>query len=303
MSRKQTLYEVLAVSPTATAQEIQDAYQQRWNALQLEKDALSSEDFNFRQQLLTLARSTLSNPDERSYYDVKLANTSTPDETDWKTNALIVSTSHDGLARRADTLALHADALALRAEAMAIRAGPPGGALPPSGGEKSPIKRTVTIVGTVVATLMVLQMIAMFFSARSQQAAKLAEEKIIIQEYYQAYGVRPASVAEVRRLEAENRRKASEESAAERAVQKEEYEKRQAEEEYRRSREDVKRLADQVTYDLNRSAEAARIEEAEAAIRKQRQIDEEARRKEEAAEAESLRLRRLNEKWQRALAE
>jgi len=299
MSPKQTLYEVLAVSPTASTQEIQDAYQHRWNALQLEKATLSSEDFSFRQQLLTLARSTLSNPDERSYYDAKLANTVVPDNADWKSNALTVTTNNDSLSRQADTLALHADALALRAQAMAIRAGLPGGALPASSGEKSPIKRTVVIIGTVVATLMLLQMIAMYFSARSQQEAKMAEEKIIIQEYYQTHGVRPASAAEVRLLEAENRRKESEERAAERAVQKEEYEKRQAEAETRRSQEDVKRLADQVSADLARAEEAARIEEAEAAARKQRQVEEEARRKEEA---ENLRLRRLNEKWQRTLA-
>ena len=307
MSPKQTLYEVLAVSPTASAQEIQDAYQQKWNALLLEKDSLSLEDFNFRQQLLTLARSTLSNPDERSFYDIKLANAVAPNETDemeWKANALMVSASSDNLSRRADTLALHADALALRAEAMAIRAGLPGGALPPSAdGAKSPIKRTVAIIGTVIATLMVLQMIAMYFSARSQQAAIKAEEKVIIQEYYQTYGVRPESVAEVRRLEAENRRKASEESAAERAVQKEEFEKRQAEEEYQRSREEVKQLADEVSADLIRAEEAIRIEEAEAAeadARKKRQLEEEAQRKEEA---ENLRLRRLQEKWQRSLAD
>ena len=299
MSRKQTLYEVLAVMPTASAQEIQDAYQQRWNALQLEKDALSPEDFNFRRQLLTLARSTLSSPDERSFYDIKLANTAAPDNADWKANALMVTTNKDSLSRQADTLALQADALALRAQAMAIRAGLPGGALPASSGAKSPIKRTVFIIGTVVATLMVLQMIGMFFSARNQQAAKMAEEKAIIQEYYQTHGVRPASAAEVRLLEAENRRKESEERAAERAVQKEEYEKRQAEAEYERSREDVKRLADQVSTDLIRAEEAARIEEAEAAARKQRLVEDEARRKEEA---ENLRLRRLNEKWQRSLA-
>ena len=299
MSPKQTLYEVLAVSPTATTQEIQDAYQLRWNALQLEKATLSSEDFSFRQQLLTLARSTLSNPDERSYYDIKLANTAAPDDTDWKANALMVSPTNDSLSRQADTLALHADALALRAQAMAIRAGLPGGALPSSSGAKSPVKRTVVIVGTVIATLMVLQMISMFFGARNQQAAKMAEEKAIIQEYYQTHGVRPASAAEVRLLEAENRRKESEQRAAERAVQKEEYEKRQAAAEYERSREDVKQLADQVSADLARAEEAARIEEAEAAARKHRQVEEEARRKEEA---ENQRLRRLNEKWQRTLA-
>lgn len=299
MSPKQTLYEVLALLPTASAQEIQDAYQQKWNALQLDKDALSPEDFNFRQQLLTLARSTLFSSDERSYYDIKLANTTAPEDAGWKANALMVSANSDSFSRRADTLALHADALALRAEAMAIRAGLPGGALPPSSGAKSPIKRVVVIIGTVVATLMVLQMIAMFFSARSQQAAIKAEEKAIVEEYYQTYGVRPASVAEVRRLEAENRRKESEERAAERAAQKEEHEKRQAEAEYERSREEVKRLADKVTYDLNRAEEAARVEEVEAAARKQRQIEGEARRKEEA---ENLRLRRLQEKWQRSLA-
>ena len=50
MSPKQTLYEVLAVSPTASAEEIQGAYRQRWSALQLEKDALNSEDSNFRRK-------------------------------------------------------------------------------------------------------------------------------------------------------------------------------------------------------------------------------------------------------------
>lgn len=306
MSPKQTLYEVLAVSPTASIQEILEAYQQRWNALQAEKATLSAEDFSFRQQLLTLARSTLGNPDERSYYDAKLASTSAPEVTGLKSSALMVSANSDSLsrhadtlARHADTLALHADALALRAEAMAIRAGLPGGALPPSSGAKSRVWRTVMIVATVIACLMVLQMISMYFGARRQQEAMKAEEKIIIQEYYQTYGVRPASAAEARLLEAERRRKESEERAAERAVQQEEFEKRQAENEYERSREEVKRLGDQVTSDLNRAEEAARIEEAEAAAKKQRQLDEEARRKEEA---EALRLQQLKEKWQRTLS-
>ena len=184
MSPKQTLYEVLAVSPTASAQEIQDAYQQKWNALQLEKSALSSEDFNFMQQILNLARSTLSNPDERSYYDAKLARTVAPDDVVWTPNAVMVSTNKESLSRRADTLALHADPLALRAEAMAIRAGLPGGAGPMPSGVKSPVKRTVAIVGTVVATLMVIQMMSMFFAARTQDGSMKAEEKVIIQEYY-----------------------------------------------------------------------------------------------------------------------
>ena len=300
MSPKQTLYEVLAVSPIATVQEIQDAYQRKWDAAQLEKNALSPEDFNFRLQLLNLARSTLSNPDERSYYDAKLANPGAPDNIAWKANAVIVSADNRNLSRRADTLALHADALALRAEAMAIRAGLPDGVAPLSSGAKSPVKRTVVIIGTVVATLMAIQMISMFFAARSREAAMKAEEKIIIQEYYQTYGVRPASAAEARLLEAENRRKESEQRAAEREVQQEEYEKRRAETETQRSRDEVKRLADQVTADLSRAEEEARREEAEAAARKQRQIEEEAQRKEEA---ENLRLRRLQEKWQRSSSE
>ena len=303
MSPKQTLYEVLAVSPTASAQEIQDAYQQKSNALQLEKDALSAEDFNFRQQILTLARSTLSNPGERSYYDAKLANSMAPDDADWNANAVIVSANNAVLSGRADTLALHADALALRAEAMAIRAGLPGGVAPSVPAEKSPIKRTVVIVGTVVATLMVIQMMSMYFAAGRQEGAMRAEEKAIIQEYYQTHGVRPASVAEVHLLEAENRRKEREQRAGERELQQQEYEERKADEERQRSREDVKRLADQVSADLFRAEQAIRREEAEAAeaaARKQRQLDEEARRDEEA---ENMRVQRLREKWQRSASQ
>ena len=51
-------------------------------------------------------------------------------------------------------------------------------------GVKSPVKRTVAIVGTVVATLMVIQMMSMFFAARTQDGSMKAEEKVIIQEYY-----------------------------------------------------------------------------------------------------------------------
>jgi hypothetical protein len=117
---------------------------------------------------------------------------------------------------------------------------------------KSSVTKSLVFIGLLSVMGMVLQMIFMRMAVTNQPSAfqRSAEDKVVIQEYYQTHGVRPASREEVDLLEREKQRKSSEANEAKRKQQ-------QAELEQRRFEQETRRRADEVSAALRRSEEEA----------------------------------------------
>lgn len=299
MGKKQTLYEILGVSRGAAEQELQLAFDLKVQDLQALQGTLAHEDYDFRRQELYLARDTLMDPVLRRGYDEKLAAAEPPPAPALRLQDALPDpgTDGDGLARRADALALRAEALALRADALALRgdadgASPglaaPGVTDPMADSWRAPVRKILVAIGVAVVAVMAVHLTLMFSSARRVQAATAAaaaaakaEEQLVIQEYYQKYGVRPASAAEARLLEQEQLRK--EREAAEEARRKENEENATI-----RFQEESRRLGERVSNEVYAAEERLRREESiqkarTEAEQHQRDAAEQARINEEQA--------------------
>lgn len=300
MSRKKTLYEILEVPANASSHDIRAAHRRKLQKLQSAEAGISREDFAYRLQMLKLALDTLSDPALRWEYDEKLMSRP-PSAEAAPAQVPAVPADDDPLARRADVLALRADALALRADAMSIKGdvsllrgddGPQPLASRFLSGLKSPLRATVVVVGSLAAIAMLAQTAFVFFAVRHNEdataAAARAEEQVVIQDYYQRYGERPASAAEARLLEQERQRQENEARAEER-------EKEKTEERARRFQEEAKREGERISAELRYAEEQLRHEEE----RKKAQKEEEEQRR-QAAEEE--RLQRERERWDRVLS-
>lgn len=298
MNRKKSLYEILEVSPNATSEEIQAAHQRVSQKLRSEETKLNREDFDFKLKIVNLAVATLADPVSRESYDASLAAIIPPVRGASSRNAVAVQSAT--MLRKAEAMALRADAMALRADALAIRADVPGARIEDShqsalsrvlSSLKTPLKRIFIAFGTLAATAMVIQVAFLYFAVRKTEhtegAAAKAEEKIIIQEYYQEHGVRPKSAIEASLLEQENRRRENELRAAER-------ERQRTEEEERRFHESFRRTAEQVSADLRYAEQNAQREEAY----KKAQLEQERLLRDQA---ERDRAVREQEKWQNIL--
>lgn len=69
---KKTLYQVLDLPANAASQDIQAAYEQQSHRLQSQAGKVTPEELTYRQQLLDVARDTLSDPVMRRDYDDRL---------------------------------------------------------------------------------------------------------------------------------------------------------------------------------------------------------------------------------------
>lgn len=299
MTRKPTLYELLEVPVDASADTIREAWQAKVDALHVGIGSIDIDEIDYRQTLLSSARDTLLDPMLRSVYDASLAERADGAATATPAPSLqMTPVSPEQVAQRVDALTLKADALAIKAEALAIKADldpyrdPPSFGSRPAADSSWPIKRIVMAVGVVAAAWMVLQTFTTYSAAKKaaavQQAfeaaetvSSKAEEKIIVEEYFRKYGVRPASAAEARQLENQRQRE-------EQAARDEERAKKRAEDEAKRFEQESRREAERVSSDLRRAEESAKRDEEYA--RRQR---EEAERR--AQEEERIRIeRKLN---------
>lgn len=299
MGSKPTLYELLGVSQHADVSEIQAAYQRKVGVLESARGGMTSQAFDDQSQLLRVALSTLSDAAARFGYDAKLnARVRQPQ------GALVAQAVPAPVASaqaHADALALRADALALRADAMMIRAGihlPDGGAPgmveKVASGSVTALKRVVSAIGLLVIVGVGFFIATRFFqgdaSVRRSAMEVKASEQVVLQEYYQTHGVRPANMAELELLQADQRRRDNEAKLVGQDREKQEREARQFEEESRRR-------ADQVAENLRRAEEAAKSEA-------ERQRYEDLRKKElerQQAEAEQRRIDREKAQWQEVL--
>jgi curved DNA-binding protein CbpA len=246
---KKSLYELLKVPQNASTEDIQAAHARQLAALMAEQ---GTADIDFRMQVLKLALTTLTSPSSRLAYDAKLALDKAEQDT-LVTNAEATRPGPgmpDGWESR---LPPEAEALVRKAR----RAADPDEERQSPGvwllaNLKSSVTKSLVFIGLLAVMGMVLQMVFMRSALRNSpdELQRTAEDRAVIQEYYQTHGVRPASREEAELLSSENRRKETEAREAEQQQRKVEQERLDFERETRRR-------ADEVSAALRRSEEEA----------------------------------------------
>ncbi|MDO8991102.1 MAG: hypothetical protein Q7U91_15875, partial [Sideroxyarcus sp.] len=260
----------------------------------------------FTLKIINVAFNTLSVQRTRDAYDARLAALNPPASAATSLSMVPITPGDEAASLKAEAMSLRAEAMSLKAEAVSLRAdvmalkvdsgyqSPSDGVLDKTLSFLSPFKRVLTVLGSLVAMGLVVQVI--FLLLMNRQAAQVvdgnahSQDKVILQDYYQQTGVRVNSIAEMELMEAANRR----EEQAQRAEKEQERAKQEQEREYERFVRESRRDGEKISADLRRAEERARDEEE----RKQRQLMEEARWKEEQ---ESLRIEREKERWRRVL--
>lgn len=267
MANKKSLYEILELTRDASYPEISASHERLLQALESRQPTLSREDFTLQRRLLKVAHSTLSTPLSRDAYDAHLHHRSEPAGSDSTALALSTSAQQSAAQIRAEALLMRADALSLRADALGLKADLASGRLAAGAGlAEGPIasrllsyfKTALLTLGTLAAVGMVIQVVFMFTVNRqaleAARAPMASDEKTYLQEYYQTWGVRPATRAEAEAMDAE--RRANEE--AKRAQQRIETEKKKAEKLERDFETESRKRAEQVSAELQRAQERAR---------------------------------------------
>ncbi len=289
---KQTLYEILGVSPAATLVEIKAAHHAQTRALVSGETGLSKEDVNFRLQVLDMALNTLSAPWSRDAYDAEMAARTRATTR----NLPVTSGSPPSDSGRFNAIAL-ADAIhqsyrtdLQRTEvtsSLSIFAGSAATSV-------SVARKIFRAFGGLLALFFVFKAATAMFVATHQpdlyakEKAK-AEELVIIQDYYQKHGIRPATRAEAEKLEAQARQ--------------EQYEASRIEADRRRDEENARRFAESgrmEAQEISREREFAEARAREEEERK-RQHEEWAKQQEEQKrQLEQERARReANERLRR----
>jgi curved DNA-binding protein CbpA len=219
MKQQKTLYELLETSPSATHAEIILAYQKLSQRLESGVPGLSQEDMDIQLKVIKQAYETLANDRTRVAYDAVLASRSTPDKP----------------------------AISFPEETkMEIANWTPMKFLSPL---IASLKAIVLII--LIGILLLIYRNAMHArndaESSASVASKQAEEKVILQEYYQENGIRPGSKIEADLLEVEARKKAEERRRSEEQERK-----------YKQFEEEGRRRADEVSANLRQAEEEAR---------------------------------------------
>ena len=303
MTNKKSLYEILEVANGATYAEIRASNARLLHSLESQQSVLTREDYNIQLRLLKVAFSTLSTPMSRDAYDAHLSMGKESAKPQSSALAISAPVNQSAAAVRAEALLIRADAMALRAEAMGLKADLISGyAEPPADQDAHPVfgylrksSRTVLLtLGTLVAIGMVFKVAFMVTrnvqSDQTVNARSPIEDKAFLQEYYQTWGVRPASRAEAELMDAERRNNED----AKRAQRQADDSKRTAEQAERKFEEESRRRGDQVSAELQYAEERA----SQARLQDERRKENE---KDMKAEAERQRLAAEHAKWQRVL--
>lgn len=278
--KKKTMYEILDVSPTASYADIKASHKRLSLELMSGKLGLSREDCNFKLNLLDVALHTLSAPIFRDAYDAQLASAAAPGNLALPMKFNIVSTGDEAKALR--IVAAIEDNYKIAVASMGSHQFPLKEISSTVSASTRSFKKLLKIIIGLAVLGFVLKTGQMALSFRQAGRPSIevvkAEEKLIIQEYYKKYGVRPASRAEAEFLEKENRRKENEQREAVFAENK-------GEDEYRRFVEESRRQGDHVHDNLVRTEERERYEE----MQKRHYLAEQKRHQEEAAQEEENR--------------
>lgn len=307
MTNKKSLYQILEVANDATYAEIRASHQRLLQSLDSQQSSLSREDYNNQMRLLRVAFSTLSTPMSRDSYDAHL---SIRKESAKPQSAALVTTApadQGAAAVRAEALLMRADAMNLRAEAMGLKADLLSGQPLPSAGQSAHpmVGQLLTSSRTVLLTLGTLVAIGMVFkvafmvtrgvqSDQEVNVRSLSEDKVFLQDYYQTWGVRPASRAEAELLDAERRKNED----AKREQRQLDDAKRNAAQAEHRFEVESRRRGEQVSAELQYAEDKAR----QAALQEDRQKEYmRAEAERQRQESERRRVEAEQAKWQRIL--
>ena len=208
-AKKQTMYEILGVLPSASLAEIQAAHKLLSRRYITENLGLSREDISFKLSVIDVAMQTLSTPMSRDAYDAglappinttNLALTPNPGNTPAysKTTALeLVAAIEDNNKIASALMASQVSALTVISDTVDTTV--------------NSLKRILKVVATVLVLIVVVKgggaILNQVYAGRNGEPVSKADEKTILQEYYQTYGVRPGSRAEMDILEVERLRK------------------------------------------------------------------------------------------------
>jgi curved DNA-binding protein CbpA len=255
---KPTLYELLGVPKSAGTAAIRAAYRSALEALEAQRRTLPAAAFDDQAQLLRVAYTTLVDPVSRDGYDEALQ--AAERSRALTTTAAATDPGGASAGVRAEAMSLRADAMSLRADALLLKAGLPGsdtGARAASGVGTAVLASIPRLVGAFglllilgMVTFGLTRCIAVDAGRKGAAMEQKAAEQAALQDYYQAHGVRPASIAEMELMEAARRKEEREQRQAEQAQRQREQSARQFEEESRR-------IGEQVSENLQRGEEAA----------------------------------------------
>lgn len=260
MAQEANYYGVLGIAPEADLHEIAQAYREQGRQLKEAAGDLEAADVEARQVLLKTAFDVLSNPLRRADYDA-------------------------GLALRAAEL----------------------GILPPPQSERrprSPLRMLLTVIAALMAAGLTIQVSVMLMAYKRAQAVYgddvggvpapgSAAERAALQDFYQTYGIRAKSRAEMELLLEDIRRK----EAAEREAQQQERQEQEQARKERQFAEEAHRAGQEVSANLQRAEYEMAMARAEAqrqAEEKERQAAENERRK---REAERERIEQSVNRW------
>lgn len=304
--KKKTMYEMLEVSPTASDSEIQAAYQLMSKNLQSARNDKNGEDIDLQLKVIGVAFNTLSVKRTRDAYDARLGGNALNNEATSLGMVPIVpkeasSLKTEAMLLKSEAMSLKAEAVSLKADAIALKVDSAYRSSAESVLDKvsrwlSPVKKAFAIVATLIGIGIVVQLMFMIFVNR--QAATVvaadskANEKVMLEDYYQRTGVRVATKEEMDSLEADNRR----EEQRQRLLQEQERVKQKQDYQYQQFVQESRREGDMVSQNLRIAEENARREEE----RKTQQAEEAKRMKEEQ---EAQQIEQQKESWRRTLTE
>ncbi|MES2947457.1 MAG: hypothetical protein V4858_02850 [Pseudomonadota bacterium] len=310
MTNKKSLYEILEVANDATFPEIRASHERLTQSLNSLRSTLSHEDYSMQLRLLKVAYSTLAAPMSRDSYDAHLSIRS---ESAKPESVALVTTPAIGqgaAAVRAEALLMRADALSLRAEAMGLKAdllsgqARPGtdlGEHPLVGLLLASFKKVLLILGTLVAIGMVFKVTFMVTrNVPSDQVVDTrspTEDKAFFQEYYQTWGVRPASRAEAELMDAER----SKNDEVKRAQRQRDDAKRKTENDAQQFEEESRRRGEQVSAELRYAEEKVERAKQEEEQQQERAKNAKAETERRRAEAEQARVEAEQAKWRKVL--
>lgn len=249
---KKNLYELLQLAETASTEAVREAHDRRLAELQAQRNPHNGADIDFQIQTIKVALTTLSSPSSRLAYDDRLAQE--------RSSARAVTArlhSHQPPPTWDRELPPEAQAILLRAQGKGDKPTDGETAAPAWFGIFSTAKSAVTRALLFIGLLAVLGTLLQVMFFRSQiantspsDARTTAAEKAVLQEYFQTYGVRPASRADMDILEQERRQKEQARYQAERQQE-------QAARAQKQFEEETRRRADQVSASLRRAEEEA----------------------------------------------
>lgn len=259
MNSKPTLYELLGVPPSAAPVELQAGYRRALQALEALRGELASEQFEERLQVLRLAWTTLRSPTLRASYDTELAAAERAARAAAQTGRLVTQpVSHSGTLGVPDEVPLlKAEAVLARAELERVRARRPS-VLPAILSGVGGLTRGAGLLLLIAGLAVALTRCATTEPGRQPMAQARALEQVQLQEYFQTYGVRPASLADLERLEAERRQREAEKRRADGDRRRQEQEQMRWEEEVRRAGETSQLNVARLEQEAQQRAERAR---------------------------------------------